>query len=1063
MIIKMASTEDSEITGPYEVRLESGSGDGIDVTASKEKKKISGKKRNLRSKNKSSVETENKELFSDNIDLNVSETNGISIVDPSQLQDSRDNAYVKEEVTQLNSKETGGNVSNKSKDYEYNINIGKIKDDLLKIKSRDDVPELEDAPPPSVVVQAPIRASPSPSLKLRERERNNSERKNSSNKDGDDDIQEVPVEKMEVDVIEVADGDDCPDQHSGHLEGMTVIDEVTDGLDDICEDDRKESKDKVATSNNIDPDTEMVSEDELPAESSKEQLETEAVSDEELPTTTTVDLPETEAVSEDELPPEGTEKKKKKKSSNPEAVAKTGKEVKKKEEAGVGSTKSDSDVGVKRKLTEGEYDPSSPTSEASNEETPPAKKMTTEAGKTQAKPTKPTKLPELEKYWKAVKDDPTDFTGWTYLLQYVDQENDVEAAREAYDAFLSHYPYCYGYWRKYADYEKRKGNKKKCEEVFERGLKAIPLSVDLWIHYLNYCKATYPDDEEFLRVQFKKALDACGLEFRSDRLWESFIKWETEGKRVYNVTVLYDKLLATPTQGYTNHFDNFQEHVKNNPPAKVLSVDEFLTLRREVLQVLKQYDAPLKVTEEGPPGDDDAAPPGEEPPEASAASDEETTALRERIISIRRKVHKTTVAAVSSRWTFEEGIKRPYFHVKPLERCQLKNWKEYLDFEIEQGDKERIIILFERCLIACALYEDFWIRFIRYLEELPGTNIDKIRDVYERACTIHHPKKPNLHLYWAVYEESQGNAEKAREILANLEKIVPSLMQVAFRRINLERRTGNLEEAAALYEHYISTAKSKISSNNMAIKYARFCWKMLNDVDRALAVLKKAIEKDKENPRLYLQLIDMAMQRSSVQESEVLSVIEQFMTRESADLDQKLMFAQRKVEFLEDFGSSVLLVQKAIEEFKRYIKVVKEKKKKLMEAESKTRLKSEESKKSKQESNQHSSQSTAQTSSQASQPSSMSSSTAAPGPYPQNYSTQPYPQQAPPGPGGYQGGSGQGGYPPQQQPPYATQPPYGQGPYNQSDPNYPNYQNWSYSQAGYGGGYNQGWGNYNYY
>lgn len=44
-------------------------------------------------------------------------------------------------------------------------------------------------------------------------------------------------------------------------------------------------------------------------------------------------------------------------------------------------------------------------------------------------------------------------------------QNDMEAAREAYDAFLSHYPYCYGYWRKYADYEKRKGNKKKCEEV----------------------------------------------------------------------------------------------------------------------------------------------------------------------------------------------------------------------------------------------------------------------------------------------------------------------------------------------------------------------------------------------------------------------------------------------------------------------------------------------------------------------------------------------------------------------------------------------------------------------
>jgi hypothetical protein len=35
---------------------------------------------------------------------------------------------------------------------------------------------------------------------------------------------------------------------------------------------------------------------------------------------------------------------------------------------------------------------------------------------------KPKALPELDKYWKAVNDDVSDFTAWTYLLQYVDQE-----------------------------------------------------------------------------------------------------------------------------------------------------------------------------------------------------------------------------------------------------------------------------------------------------------------------------------------------------------------------------------------------------------------------------------------------------------------------------------------------------------------------------------------------------------------------------------------------------------------------------------------------------------------
>lgn len=29
---------------------------------------------------------------------------------------------------------------------------------------------------------------------------------------------------------------------------------------------------------------------------------------------------------------------------------------------------------------------------------------------------------ELEKYWHAVRENPMDFTGWTYLLQYVEQE-----------------------------------------------------------------------------------------------------------------------------------------------------------------------------------------------------------------------------------------------------------------------------------------------------------------------------------------------------------------------------------------------------------------------------------------------------------------------------------------------------------------------------------------------------------------------------------------------------------------------------------------------------------------
>lgn len=39
------------------------------------------------------------------------------------------------------------------------------------------------------------------------------------------------------------------------------------------------------------------------------------------------------------------------------------------------------------------------------------------------------------------------------------------ASRKAFDAFFLHYPYCYGYWKKYADIEKKHGYIHMADEV----------------------------------------------------------------------------------------------------------------------------------------------------------------------------------------------------------------------------------------------------------------------------------------------------------------------------------------------------------------------------------------------------------------------------------------------------------------------------------------------------------------------------------------------------------------------------------------------------------------------
>lgn len=342
--------------------------------------------------------------------------------------------------------------------------------------------------------------------------------------------------------------------------------------------------------------------------------------------------------------------------------------------------------------------------------------------------------------------------------------------------------------------------------------------------------------------------------------------------------------------------------MNSNPIISLIPIEEFKRLRKEVRE-----NATEEVVE------DSTLAPGEDEPDDHVRNEAEASAIKEKFLSIHRKMHKTTVAAVTSRWSFEEGIKRPYFHVKPLERCQLKNWKDYLDFEIEQGDRKRILVLFERCLIACALYDEFWLKMIHYLESQSTEPeiVQKMREVYERACTIHHPDKPSLHLLWSAFEEQQSNLSKAAEILTNLDKTCPNLMQVAYRRINLERRRGDYEKCSQLYEHYIAATKNKATAGSIAIKYARFCHKIKGDINGAMVILQQALEKDPNNARLVLQMIDLALQRKTVDDKEVVKIMDEFLARDSVDTDQKVLFTQRKVEFLEDFGQSAAELQDA--------------------------------------------------------------------------------------------------------------------------------------------------------
>lgn len=44
-------------------------------------------------------------------------------------------------------------------------------------------------------------------------------------------------------------------------------------------------------------------------------------------------------------------------------------------------------------------------------------------------------------------------------------------------------------------------------------------------------------------------------------------------------------------------------------------------------------------------------------------------------------------------------------------------------------------------------------QYAKYMEE---HSHEAVRNVYRRACNIHLPKKPYIHMAWAAFEERQG-------------------------------------------------------------------------------------------------------------------------------------------------------------------------------------------------------------------------------------------------------------------------------------------------------------------
>ncbi|XP_075693303.1 pre-mRNA-processing factor 39-like [Rhinoderma darwinii] len=517
--------------------------------------------------------------------------------------------------------------------------------------------------------------------------------------------------------------------------------------------------------------------------------------------------------------------------------------------------------------------------------------------------------PDFSSYWRAATMKPSDFTSWTKLVAYAEKEKNLAACRKAYDAFLMCFPLSHIYWRKYTDIEERLGSSEEAEKIFVRAVKSNPLNVTLWTSYILFLsKKVKLNMPEKLQGVFKDAIDACGMDFRSDELWSLYIEYEIKHGNFKEAMALYNRVLNIPTQRYQMHFERFKILVSTQSPIEFLTMDEINVIHAKI-QV--ENDNDQIAAEDLPSGDI-----------ADSLTEIDVQKIRQQILETKAHIYLQNEVQVQNRCVFEDAIKRLYFLASPLNVKQLQNWRKYLDFEASQGPHERVVILYERCLMPCAMYEEFWLLYAQYMER---HSVEAARSVFERACRIHLPLKFTLHLQWALFEEKHGQLDSARAILCNLENVLPGVVMVRLRRVNFERRNGSLQEAERLLREAAQNSSSSEMAAFYTVKLARLLLKLKRDPENARDVLIEALKKEPNSPYLYQCLLETEISRDAVDDA--MQCVERALNSNIHD-SIKGILSQRRLELLEDCGNSIKSLFNAYDEHQTLLKKQKDLKRK---------------------------------------------------------------------------------------------------------------------------------------
>ena len=281
------------------------------------------------------------------------------------------------------------------------------------------------------------------------------------------------------------------------------------------------------------------------------------------------------------------------------------------------------------------------------------------------------------------------------------------------------------------------------------------------------------------------------------------------------IFAILGRVIHIPMHQYARYFERYRQIAQTRPLTE-LAPPEILSQFRAEIEAASAQVAP-----------------------GAQAEEEIERDLRLRVDTYHLEIFSKTQTETTKRWTYESEIKRPYFHVTELDEGQLSNWKRYLDFEESEGSYSRIQFLYERCLVTCAHYDEFWQRYARWMSAQPEKE-EEVRNIYQRASCLYVPIAcPAIRLQYAYFEEMTGRVDVAKDIHEAILMHLPNHVETIVSLANTSRREGGLEAAIEVYKTELGSPHCEMATKAALVaEWARLLWKTKGSPDEARQVFQ---------------------------------------------------------------------------------------------------------------------------------------------------------------------------------------------------------------------------------